>query len=368
MNIIIVAGEASGDLLGGKLVSSLKKLRQDLAITGIGGNAMRAAGMQTLFDVNQTSVVGIVEVLKHYPRLRHILSKLKHHIKKTNPAVLILIDYPEFNLKLAKFAKQLRVKVFFYVSPQVWAWRTGRIKKIRENVDLMAVLFPFELEFYQQENVPACLVRHPILTDVDRYYAAKKPHKQTISVGLLPGSRKNEIQRLLPVMFAAAESLYEKNKTLEFIIPIAPGRKKEELQKHQPDHLPVSYSSENIYTTIANCDVLAVASGTATLQVALMGKAMVILYKISSLTYRLFGHMINVKHVGLANIILDKRIFTELIQQDATTEALEYELEKLLNDTQLEENMKIMRATLYNKLDVGINSDELAQKIIKLTV
>ena len=368
MNIIIVAGEASGDLLGGKLVSSLKKLQQDLAITGIGGNAMRAAGMQTLFDVNQTSVVGIVEVLKHYPRLRHILSKLKHHIEKTNPAVLILIDYPEFNLKLAKFAKQLGIKVFFYVSPQVWAWRTGRIKKIRENVDLMAVLFPFELKFYQQENVPACLVRHPILTDVDQYYAVQKPHKQTISVGLLPGSRKNEIQRLLPTMFAAAKSLYKKNKNLEFIIPIAPGRKKEELQKYQPDHLPVSYAAENIYTTIANCDVLAVASGTATLQVALMGKAMVILYKISSLTYRLFGHMINVKHVGLANIILDKRVFTELIQQDATAETLKDELEKLLNDAQLEENMKIMRATLYNKLDVGINSDELAQKVLELTV
>lgn len=367
MNIIIVAGEASGDLLGGRLVSSLKKIRKDLTITGIGGNAMRAAGMQTLFDVNQTSVVGIIEVLKHYPRLRRILSKLKLHIEKTNPAVLILIDYPEFNLKLAEYAKQLGIKVLFYVSPQVWAWRTGRIKKIRENVDLMAVLFPFELKFYQQENVPACLVRHPILTDVDQNYPIKKPTKKSISVGLLPGSRKNEIQRLLPIMFAAAASLYKNNNNLEFIIPIAPGRKQQELQKHQPDHLPVSYSSENIYTTIANCDVLAVASGTATLQVALMGKAMVILYKISALTYRLFGHLINVKHIGLANIILDKRIFTELIQQDATAKALEDELELLLNDVQLEEKMKTMRATLYNKLDVGINSDELAYKALELT-
>ena len=131
MNIVIVAGEASGDLLGGKLVTSLNKLQKNLSITGIGGNTMRAAGMDTLFDVNETSVVGIVEVLKHYPRLRHILTKLKQHIASKKPEVLILIDYPEFNLKLAKFAKQLGIKVLFYVSPQVWAWSTGRIKKIR---------------------------------------------------------------------------------------------------------------------------------------------------------------------------------------------------------------------------------------------
>ena len=367
MNIIVVAGEASGDLLGGKLVHSLKKLHPDLAVTGIGGNSMRSAGMQTLFDVNETSVVGIVEVLKHYPRLRYILSKLKRHIAKTNPAVLILIDYPEFNLKLANYAKKIGIKVLFYVSPQVWAWRTGRIKEIKKNVDLMAVLFPFELEFYQQEKVPTCLVRHPILDEVNQFYSSHGSSKPScITIGLLPGSRKNEIQRLLPVMLAAAEQLYTTNKKLEFVIPIAPGRKKEELQKFTPNNLPVTFASENIYATIANCQVLAVASGTATLQVALMGKAMVILYKISSLTYRLFGHMINVKHIGLANIILNKRAFTELVQQDASVEALKRELEILLNDPQRDAKMAAMRETILNKLDSGINSDGLAEKALEL--
>ncbi len=366
MNIVIVAGELSGDLLGGKLVTSLNKLQKTMTITGIGGNSMRAAGMHTLFDVNETSVVGIVEVLKHYPRLRHILGKLKQHIATTKPEILILIDYPEFNLKLAEYAKQLGIKVLFYVSPQVWAWRTGRITKIRENVDLMAVLFPFELEFYQRENVPSCLVRHPILADVENFDMKSKSDPEAITIGLLPGSRKNEIRRLLPVMFAAAELLYAENNNLKFIVPIAPGRSRAEVEKHAPKELPVEYSSENIYQTIAGCDILAVASGTATLQVALMGKAMVILYKISPLTYRLFGHMVNVKHIGLANIILDKRIFAELIQQDADMKTLKKELEKLLKDSQREAKMSAARETIYNKLNSGISSDELARKALAL--
>ena len=173
----MVAGETSGDLLGGKLIHSLLKANKEINISGIGGETMRANGMQTLFDVKETSVVGIIEVLKHYPRLRTILSALKRHIVTTKPSLLILIDYPEFNLKLAAHAKKLGVKVLFYVSPQVWALRTGRIKKIKRCVDLMAVLFPFEQKFYQAEQVPNCLVRHPILDDAEQYFSTK--HKLT---------------------------------------------------------------------------------------------------------------------------------------------------------------------------------------------
>ena len=367
MNIVIVAGEASGDLLGGKLLTSFNTIEKDVSISGIGGETMRAAGMHTLFDVNETSVVGIVEVLKHYPRLRKILSTIKRHIEKTQPELLILIDYPEFNLKLAKFAKQLGIKVMFYVSPQVWAWRTGRIKKIRKNVDLMAVLFPFELDYYQNQNVPVCLVRHPILEDVENFQADFNGSAQTTTIGLLPGSRKNEIRRLLPIMFAAAEILYAENRNLDFLVPVAPGRKIEELQKLVPPNLPVRLSTNNIYQTIADCHVLAVASGTATLQVALMGKAMVILYKISPLTYHLFGHLVKVKHIGLANIILEKRVFTELIQHDATVDALKLALDKLIADPELASKMSIVRENIFKKLNAGITSDELARKALALT-
>ena len=363
----MVAGETSGDLLGGKLIHSLLKINKEISISGIGGETMRANGMQTLFDVKETSVVGIIEVLKHYPRLRTILSALKRHIVTTKPSLLILIDYPEFNLKLAAHAKKLGVKVLFYVSPQVWAWRTGRIKKIKRCVDLMAVLFPFEQKFYQAEQVPNCLVRHPILDDAEQYFSTEilaKPAQTKI--GLLPGSRESEIRRLLPLMLAAAKRLYTINRNLQFVVPVAPGLTLEELAKYNTDKLPVTFKSGNIYSTIADCKILAVASGTATLQAALMGKAMVIVYKISPLTYKLFGHLVNVKHIGLANIILDQRAFTELIQDDANVTMLTDELNKLLNNQQLENKMRYIRESIRNKLSSGLNSDGLAQRALEL--
>ena len=365
MNIVIVAGEASGDLLGGKLIHSLVAHDNTVNISGIGGETMRAAGMHTLFDISETSVVGIVEVIKHYPKLHKILTSLKQHITNTKPALLILIDYPEFNLKLAAYAKKLNIKVLFYVSPQVWAWRTGRVKKIKSHVDLMAVLFPFELEFYEKEKIPTCLVRHPALDDVDKHCLTENNLNQT-KIGLLPGSRINEIQKLLPIMIAAAERLYTNNKNLEFIIPIAPGLNQSQLKNLISNKIPITFRSENIYSAIGDCKIVAVASGTATLQTALIGKAMVIIYKISPLTYRLFGHMIKVEHIGLANIILGRRAFTELIQKDANADNLASEMEKLLNDAQLEEKMQNIRETIYNKLNIGISSHELALRALGL--
>lgn len=367
MNIVIVAGEASGDLLGGKLIHSLFALNNNVHITGIGGDTMRTAGMEQLFDISETSVVGVIEIVKHYPRLHKILSTLKQHIANSKPALLILIDYPEFNLKLATYAKKLGIKVLFYVSPQVWAWRTNRVKQIKSCVDLMAVLFPFELEFYKKEQVPTCLVRHPILDDIDKYYSTASSLDQ-IKIGLLPGSRLSEIQKLLPIMLAAAEKLYIKNNNLEFVIPIAPGLRRDQLETLVSSKLPITFRSESIYSAIADCKIAAVASGTATLQTALMGKAMVIIYKISPLTYRLFGHMVKVEHIGLANIILGQRTFSELIQKDANANNLTNELEILLNDSQLEKKMQGIREAIRNKLNVGINSQELAQRALELAI
>ncbi len=363
----MVAGEASGDLLGGKLVRSLRKQNKQLTISGIGGNAMRTEGMQTLFDVSETSVVGIIEILKHYPKLRRILNTLKQHVAKTQPALLILIDYPEFNLKLAEYAKKQGIRVLFYVSPQVWAWRKGRAKKIRRCVDLMAVLFPFELDFYQQNKIAACLVRHPILSDIDKFDSTPSNSGQDkLRIGLLPGSRKSEIQRLFPIMQSAAKILYQNNKLLEFIVPIAPSINRTDLMKLRTADIPISFQEGNFYESISDCHVLAVASGTATLQAALMGKAMVITYKISPLTYHLFGHLVKVDHIGLANIILGKREFTELIQNDANAESLASELELLINDPRLEQRMLAIREKIRDKLNDGLNSDELAAQALTL--
>jgi len=365
MNIVIVAGEVSGDLLGGKLASALNALDKQLTISGIGGRSMRNAGVQTLFDVSETSVVGIAEVLRHYPRLRSILSALKKHIKSNKPDLLILIDYPEFNLKLATYAKSLDIKVMFYVSPQVWAWRVDRVKKIKKCVDLMAVLFPFELDFYKKENIPVCLVRHPLLDDIDATYKPSN-NTQVTTVGLLPGSRKNEIKKLLPVMIDTAQRLLTLNPKIKFILPVAPGANINDLKSYNKYNLPISYQKGNFYGSIKQCQVLAIASGTATLQTALMGKAMVVIYKISPITYKLFGHMVNVEHICLANIILNRRAYTELIQDDANADRLFNSLVELINDKHTNEKMIRNREEIHAKLNSGINSNQLAQRAISL--
>jgi lipid-A-disaccharide synthase len=256
----------------------------------------------------------------------------------------------------------------FYVSPQVWAWRTDRVKKIKKCVDLMAVLFPFELDFYKKEKVPVCLVRHPLLDDVDATYRPNDiDNDQVRTIGLLPGSRKNEIKKLLPVMIEAALRLKKQYPHIKFILPVAPGTNIEELRTYNKYNLPISYQKGNFYGSVQQCQVLAIASGTATLQAALMGRAMVVIYKISPVTYRLFGHMVKVKHICLANIILNRRAYTELIQDKATPESLYNALVEIINDEQLSEKMIENRNEIYAKLSSGISSVELAQQALALT-
>ena len=366
MNIVMVAGEVSGDLLGGKLAQELFNTNKAISISGIGGECMRNANVNTLHDVNETSVVGVVEVLKHYPRLRRILSNIKQHIHKLRPELLILIDYPEFNLKLAKYAKSLNIKVLYYVSPQVWAWRTGRVKKIKAYIDLMAVLFPFEVEFYKRANIPVCLVRHPLLEDIDKYYQEQTKQDDTLTIGLAPGSRTNEIKKLFPVMIEAAHQLTMFQQNIRIIVPVAPGVDISTLKKYNKYNLPIEYLTDNFYLTIKACDVIAISSGTATLQTALMGKAMVVIYKISPLTHKLLGHMIKVKHICLANIILDRRAYVELVQKEANAENLFNALKATTADENIVLKMKSNRDMIYKKLNSGINSKDLAEKAIRL--
>ena len=364
MNIVVSAGEASGDILGGKLCKELILLDEKIKISGIGGQHMREAGVDTLHDVSETAVIGIYEIIKHYPRLRKILSDIMQHIKKTRPKILILIDYPEFNLKLAAYAKSLNIKVMFFVSPQIWAWRTNRVKKIKRLVDLMAVLFPFELDFYQKENINSCLVRHPLLEDIEKF---QETAHEPLTIGLAPGSRKSEVKKLFPVMLEAANLLYQENSSIKFIVPVAPGINVKFLVEQSDNlKLPIKYEQENFCACISKCEVVMIASGTASLQTALLGKAMVIVYKISPITYKLFGHLVKVKYISLANIILDQRIFTELLQSDVTSENLYKETKKLLYDSQRQARMNEIRKKLYNKLDQGCSSKELAQKTLDL--
>ncbi len=307
---MIVAGEASGDIYGADLVTEALKLAPDLHFSGIGGARMRESGVEILVDSSDMAVVGFVEVIKHFDVIFSAFRRLKQILLDDPPDLLILIDYPGFNLRLAKIAKKAGVKVLYYISPQIWAWRQGRVKKIARLVDHMAVILPFEAPFYQRAGVPVSFVGHPMFDMVnvtyDRSAAATSfnldPSRKI--VGLFPGSRHNEIERLLPVIIGAANKLKEH----------------------------VTTTRDRIHDMIRACDAVISVSGTVTLEIALVGTPMVIIYKLSPLTYQLAKRLVKVPNIGLCNIVAGETVVRELIQDQANPAAIADEVEKLLTN------------------------------------
>jgi lipid-A-disaccharide synthase len=336
---MIVAGEASGDIYGADLVREALKLAPDLHFSGIGGTRMREAGVETLVDSGDMAVVGLVEVIKHFDVILSAFFKLKRILLDTPPDLLILIDYPGFNLRLAKVAKRAGVKVLYYISPQIWAWRQGRIKKIAHLVDHMAVILPFEAPFYEQAGVPVTFVGHPMLdlvkVTLDRYAAAVSfnldPSRKI--VGLFPGSRRNEIERLLPAIIAAAGKLKERFPDIQFILPLASTLHSDDLVPLlAAANLDVTITRDRIHDMIRACDAVISVSGTVTLEIALAGTPMVIIYKLSPLTYQLAKRLVKVNNIGLCNIVAGETVVQELIQDQANPEEIANEVEKLLTN------------------------------------
>lgn len=337
--IMIVAGEASGDIYGADLVSEALKLAPDLHFFGIGGARMREAGVETLVDSSDMAVVGLVEVIKHFDVISSAFRTLKQIVLNDSPDLLILIDYPGFNLRLAKVAKKAGVKVLYYISPQIWAWRQGRVKKIARLVDHMAVILPFEAPFYQRAGVPVTFVGHPMLdlvsVDLDRSAAASSfnldPSRKII--GLFPGSRRNEIERLLPVIIVAAAKLKERFPDIQFILPLASTLHSDDIAPLlTAANLDVTITRDRIHDMIRACDAVISVSGTVTLEIALVGTPMVIIYKLSPLTYQLAKRLVKVDNIGLCNIVAGETVVQELIQDQANPEAIAAEVGKLLTD------------------------------------
>jgi len=299
--IMIVAGEASGDIYGADLVRETLAHGKEIRFFGIGGARMREAGVTTLVDSADMAVVGLVEVLKHFDVIASAFLKLKRILLNDPPDLLILIDYPGFNLRLAKIAKKAGVKVLYYISPQVWAWRQGRVRKIARLVDHMAVILPFEAEFYKKTGVAVSFVGHPMLdmvkVELDRSAAALSfgldPQRKI--VGLFPGSRRNEIERLLPVIVSSAAQLKEQFPGVQFVLPLASTLKSSDIQpQFEAAHLDVTITSERIHDLIRACDAVISVSGTVTLEIALVGTPMVIIYRLSPLTYHLAKRLIKI--------------------------------------------------------------------------
>jgi lipid-A-disaccharide synthase len=352
--VMIIAGEASGDIHGAKLVRAMLAKRPELSFSGMGHKELIAAGVDVLFDAKKIAVVGLAEVFSHLPDILAARKILRTALQEDRPALLILIDFPDFNLMLAKFAKKLGIPVFYYISPQVWAWRSGRVKTIGERVDRIGVILPFEEDFFRNRGLAADYVGHPLLDSVsstisrDEFCRVQKIDPDYLCVGLLPGSRKKEIATLLPILLQAAQRLQKHNKSqrkMVFLLPLASTISEEEIRGNGLDEygqgLDVSLIKENRYDMMAACDAAVVVSGTVTLELALLDTPMVVTYKVSNSTYRIGRLLVNkdLKHFSLVNLIADKEIVPELLQSEVTPERIEAELTAILFDTQKRSDM-----------------------------
>lgn len=364
---MIIAGEASGDLHGSSLVRETRSLDPTHQFFGIGGSLMRAEGVETLVDAREMAVVGLVEVIAHFPTIFRAFRKMEKILKQNPPDLLILIDYPDFNLRLAKVAKSVGVKVLYYISPQVWAWRVGRVKKIAKLVDHMAVVFPFEVPFYEKEGVPVSFVGHPLVDSVQPTMSLEAardtfgidPTRQT--VGLFPGSRKQEIRNHLPILLASARLLSERFPDLQFILPLASSLERADVTPYLDScGVAVTLIEGKGYDVIQVCDAIISVSGTVTLEIALLGIPLVIIYRVSPLTYQVAKRLIRVDHVGICNIVAGKRVVREMIQHEAEPVFIAEEITRILTDSSYSEGIRIGLSLVRKRLGSGGCSAQVA--------
>lgn len=353
----MVAGEVSGDLYGAHLMEAIHRIDPEVQFFGVGGEELEKRGMKLLYRSHTLSVVGITEVFFKLSSILKALRGLKQSLDLERPDLLLLIDFPDFNLRLAKFAYQRGIPVLYYISPQVWAWRSGRIKLMAQWVKKMIVLFPFEIPLYEAAGVDVEWVGHPLL-DLVRPRLPKEeaferfglgPKRPTI--GLLPGSRIHEIKRLLPILLETAQLLRKEIPSLQFIIPLASGIPMSALSPWMPNEsLQVKVVEGFAYDVMNLSELMITASGTATLEGAILGKPMIIIYKVSLLSFWIARILVHVDHIGLVNLVGKETIVPELIQNDANPKRIAEEALRILKDEklrrQMTESMKRVRERL----------------------
>ena len=374
---LVVAGEDSGDLHGSNLIKACREIDGNLSFYGVGGQRMAAAGCEILFPNAEMAVVGAVEVFSRLPVILRAFKLLKNVLcGDAPPDVLILIDFPEFNLRLAAIAKRRGIPVLYYISPQVWAWRRYRVHRIAKVVDRLAAILPFEKDFYGAYGIDVEYVGHPLLDDfhheLSREAFLQKYHlKDGVPViGLFPGSRKNELRYLLENILDAACILLKKRPEAQFVLPVAPSLSEEPLRKaiaarHLEERIRVL--RDNIYDVARACDVVACVSGTVTLQIALAGTPMTILYRLSRLTYWLGRMLVKVPWIGLVNIVAGREVARELIQDDASPEGIAKEVLLLLEDGEYRRHAQDGLQLVREKLGSGGCSQRVARMASELS-
>lgn len=366
-HLFLIAGESSGDLHASNLIKALNELSNEpLQFTGIGGDEMAKRNCNLVVHIRETQFMGFVTVMKHFPQILKLFQKTKKAILQTKPDAIVLVDYPGFNLRIAKWAKQNGFKVFYYISPQVWAWKKNRVRLIKKYVDHLFCILPFEPDFYAQYGVDVTFVGHPLLDVIEpkeqKLFEARSERnfRQKPSLLLLPGSRKEEIKRILPIMLRAAERFPE----LNISIAAAPSIEKEYYESFFiRTRFPVfQYQT---YQLLRLADYAFVTSGTATLETALFRVPQVICYKGDWVSYWIARLLVKVPCIGLPNLIMEKQIVPELIQGDLTEDNLTRHLDAYLTNEILRQEVQAAYRELYEKLGGKGASYRTAEGILK---
>jgi lipid-A-disaccharide synthase len=372
-NILVVAGEASGDLHGASLIRELKNLDGSLKIFGIGGDKMKAEGMELIYHIDKMAFLGFVEVIKHFPFIKKVQRDLIEEVKKRKVNQVVLIDYPGFNLSIAKKLKQLepelKLELIYYITPQVWAWGKGRVNKIRELFTKVLVVFPFEEKFFKEKNVIAEFVGHPLIQEINGYDFISRnlldkkfdldPAKEILLI--LPGSRRQEVKSIFPETIKAAVKLADEL-DMQIIVACA-GNLDEKNFYELTNEKNFKVIKDHTYDLMKHSKFGIVKSGTSTLEAGLMELPMVIVYKTSRITYAIGKSLVKIKNFGMANIILDEQVVPELIQNEANSEQIYNEAKNILSDEDMLNNIKL-RLSRIKKVLGNENAPKNAAKII----
>lgn len=370
-SLLVVAGEASGDLHGARLLAELARLRPGLAPFGLGGDEMRRAGLDAVAHSAEISVVGIAEVWKILPRAREIFAQLLAEVERRQPALAVLIDFPEFNLRLARRLAERGVKVVYYISPQIWAWRRGRVRTIAKVVERMLVLFPFEVDFYRQSGVAVVHVGHPLIDEVpalpqiwDR--ARDRQEGAPFRIALLPGSRRSEVAAHLEAMLGAVRLLGQQL-PIEVVLIQAPNLAPELFDAAiAAAGVPVRRVTEDRFAAIADAHLALCASGTATLEVGLLGTPLLVIYRLKRSTYWLARLLVRLPSVSLVNLVLGRPVAPELLQGDANPEEIARQAARWLTDPAAIAGMRQALAELRPRLGAGGASGRAAREVAAL--
>lgn len=375
--IALVAGEASGDILGSGLMAALQRRYPQAVFVGVGGERMEAAGLSSLFPMEKLSVMGLTEVIRHLPELFRLRRRLVDELLRQRPAVTITIDSPDFTLGVAKRLHDAGLKTVHYVSPSVWAWRQGRVRKIRRDVDLMLTLLPFEARFYEEHDVPVVFVGHPLadLIDLEVDTAAARaelalPDEGPV-IAVLPGSRRGEVAQLMPDFIDAMQRLHAQQASLRFVIPAANAARRQQIDTllaaalDVSPALPVTLVDGQSRKVMAAADVVMMASGTATLEGLLLKKPMVVGYRLGHLTYAIVSRLVKSEFVALPNLLCGKPLIPELVQQALSGEALAQKVLEWLENPQQVAALRDDFARVHRQLRGGA-SERAAKAVSEL--